>query len=155
MSRTFIKVYTQSTSFDASKATGSDGIPARALKIVAPHISQVVTWHLFNESFNQGTYPTFWKTAKVTPVFNDGKRSECDNYRPFSVLPYISKIHESFMNLELQTYAKEADLIEPHQFAFVKNSSTTTALFRTVDSWKLAIDTGERVIYAFLDLRKS
>ena len=34
--------------------------------------------------FNQGIYPTFWKTAKVTPVFKGGKRSECDNYRPIS-----------------------------------------------------------------------
>ena len=30
------------------------------------------------------------------------------------------------MNLELQAYAKEADLIEQHRFAFVKNSSTMT-----------------------------
>ena len=53
----------------------------------------------------------------------------------------------------------EADLIQPqHQFAFIKTSSTTTALIRTVDSWKLAIDKRERVILvicAFLDLRKT
>ena len=47
---------------DASKATGSDGIPEKALRIAAPHINQVVT-HLFNESFNQGMYPTSRKTA--------------------------------------------------------------------------------------------
>ena len=33
------------------KATGSDGIHAKALKIAAPHISQVVA-QLFSESFN-------------------------------------------------------------------------------------------------------
>ena len=125
VSRTFIKLYTQLTSFDASKATNSDGIPA-------PLISQVVT-HLFSESFNQGIYPAFWETAKVTPVFNGGKRSECDSYRPFLVVPCISKIQESFMNSELQAHAKEADLIQQHQFAFVKNSSSTTVLIRTVD----------------------
>ena len=59
------------------------------------------------------------------------------------------------MNLELQAYAKEADLIEQHQYAFVKNSSTTIALFRTVDAWKLAIDKRERVVCAFLDLQKA
>ena len=32
---------------------------------------------------------------------------------------------------------------------------TITVLIRTVDSWKLAIDKGERVICAFLDLRNS
>ena len=53
----------------------------------------------------------------------------------------------------------EADLIQPQrQFAFIKTSSTTTALIRTVDSWKLAIDKRERVILvicAFLDLQKT
>ena len=55
-------------------------------------------------------------------MFKGGKISESDNYRPFSVLPCISKIHESYMNLELQAFAKEADLIQQHQFALVKYS---------------------------------
>ena len=66
-------VYKALYTIDASKDIGSDGIPARALKIAALHISQVVT-HFFNESFKQGIYPTSWKTAKVTPVFKGGKR---------------------------------------------------------------------------------
>ena len=56
------------------------------------------------------------------------------------------------MNLELQAYAKEAHSTAP--FAFVKNSSTTTASIRTVDSRKLAIDTVERVILPILELEK-
>ena len=32
---------------------------------------------------------------------------------------------------------------------------TIAVLIRTVDSWKLAIDKGERVICTFLDLRKA
>ena len=44
---------------------------------IKDHISQVVT-HLFNESafniFNQVIYPTFWKTAKVTPLSKGDKR---------------------------------------------------------------------------------
>lgn len=56
------------------------------------------------------------------------------------------------MNLELQAYAKEAHSTAP--FAFVKNSSTTTASIRTVDSRKLAIDTEERVILPILELEK-
>ena len=44
-------------------------------------------------------------------------------------------------------------LIQQNQFAFVINFSTTTAFIRTVDSWKLAIDKGEKVMCAFLDLQ--
>ena len=55
-------VYKTLYTIEASEATGSDRITAKALRIAAPHISDVVT-HLFNESFNQGIYPTSRKTA--------------------------------------------------------------------------------------------
>ena len=52
-------------------------------------------------------------------------------------------------------YAQQFDLISKHQFAYARNSSTTVALIRAVDSWKMAIDSGEKVVSAFLDLRKA
>ena len=56
-------------------------------------------------------------------------------------------------------YAQEADLIGEHQYAYARNSSTTAALIKAVDSWKLAIDRGKKVVTgvvsAFLDLRKA
>ena len=48
---------------------------------------------------------------------------------------------------------KEADLIEQHQFTFVKNSSTTAALIRKVDSWKLAIREGLYVLLLTFEKR--
>ena len=36
-----------------------------------------------------------------------------------------------------------------------KNSSTTVELIMIVDSWKLAIDKREKVVCAFLDLKKA
>ena len=53
-------------------------------------------------------------------MYKGDKRSESDNYKPMSVLSCISKIQE------LQAYhSKEADLIQQHQFAFVKESSSS------------------------------
>lgn len=43
-------------------------------------------------------------------------------------------------------------MINQHQFAFMKHSSTT---IKAVDSWKMAIDNTEKVVCAFLDLRKA
>ena len=37
----------------------------------------------------------------------------------------------------------------------MKHSSTTIALIKAVDSWKMAIDNTEKVLCAFLDLRKA
>ena len=139
---------------DSFKATGADNIPAKVLKIAAPYISKVVT-NIFNASYMSGKFPSIWKVAKVTPLYKGGLKTERDNHRPISVLPCISKIQESFANSNLQAFAQNLGLISQHQYAYVKHSSTTVALIRAVDDWKLAIDKGEKVVCAFLDLRKA
>jgi retron-type reverse transcriptase len=59
------------------------------------------------------------------------------------------------INLDLQEFVCDNGLIKPNQYAYAENLSTTVALIMVVDSWKLAIDKGEKVVYAFLDLRKA
>ena len=59
-----------------------------------------------------------------------GSLTERDSYRPVSVLPNVSKVHEFFANLDLMRYAQEADLIGEHQYAYVRNLSTTVALIQ-------------------------
>jgi len=38
--------------------------------------------------------PSEWKSAKVTPIYKSGNKSDPNNYRPISVLPLISKVME-------------------------------------------------------------
>lgn len=99
--------------FNASKATGSDGIPAKVLKRAASEICQSVT-NIFNASFQHGLYPSMWKIARVTPLFKSGTKSEHDNFRPISILPCISKIQERFANPSLQQFATDTGIIENH-----------------------------------------
>ena len=65
-----------------------------------------------------------------------------ENYRPISVLPVVSKIHEQFANEQLQSYAREKGLVTKEQFGYLKNSSTIAALLKAVDEWKWAKDKG-------------
>ena len=127
---------------------------SKVIRTAAPYISNVVA-NLFNASFQCGRFPSIWKTARVTPLFKGGSQTERDNYRPISVLPCISKVYESFANNDLQRFATDNGLISDHQFAYTRYSSTTVALIIAVDSWKLAIDKGEKVVCTFLDLRKA
>ena len=139
---------------DVTKATGADNIPAKILRIAAPCISRNIT-HLLNVFHLTGQFPLSWKVARVTQVSKGGSLTECDNYRPISILPNVSKVHEFFANLNLMQYAQQFDLIGQHQFAYARNSSTTVALIKAVDSWKMAIDSGEKIVSAFLDLMKA
>ena len=131
---------------DTSKATGADNISPKILKIAAPYISNIVA-KIFNASYKPGHYPLAWKMARVTPLYERGSKTERDNQRPISVLPCISKVQESFANTDLQKFALQTGLINDHQFAYGKHSSTTVTLIITVDAWKF--------VCAFLDLRKA
>ena len=111
---------------DTTKATGSDNISVKVLKISASYISNIVA-KLFKASYQYGRYPSSWKIARVTPLFKVGSKTDRDNQRPISILPCISKVQESFSNADLQEFAAETVLISRDQFAYAKYSSSTVA----------------------------
>ena len=135
------------------KGTGADSIPAKVIRTAAPYISNVVA-NLFNASFQCGRFPSIWKTAKVTPLFKGGSQTERDNYRPISILPCISKVHESFANNDLQRFAADNGLIRDHQLHMLGTCPLQYTII-AVDSWKFAIDKGEKVGCIFLVLKKA
>eukprot|EP00795_Rhopilema_esculentum_P008031 gene8031-13942_t len=77
-------------SIKRNKATGLDDLPPGLIKDLAESISAPLT-HLINMSLMTSTFPADWKTAKIIPTHKSGARSSCDNYRPISVLPVLSK----------------------------------------------------------------
>ena len=75
-----------------------------------------------------------------------------ENYRPISILPVVSKIHEQLANEQLQSYAS---LITKEQFEYSKNSSTIALLLKVVDEWKWAKDKGLITTAVLLELQKA
>ena len=65
------------SNIDINKATGTDMIGPRLLKLAAPFIAGEITFK--------------WKKAKVTPLFKNGPHEEVNNYCPISILPVLSK----------------------------------------------------------------
>ena len=113
-------------------------------------------FYLFNESLRIGQFPSAWKIATVAPLFKGGSRTDYDNNRPIWVLPCISKImSESFVNIDLRNFAHEVGLIEQHQFAYSKFSSTTVTLLKVVDFSTFSIHDGLKFVCVFPDLRKA
>ena len=56
---------------NTNKSPGPDNIHAAFLKQVASEIAPVLS-HLFKQSLTEGTLPTSWKQAYVTPVYKKG-----------------------------------------------------------------------------------
>ena len=65
----------------ASKASGLDNISPRMMKDAAVVVAKPLT-RIVNESLSQGTVPSEWKNAKITPLYKKGMSIDMDNYRP-------------------------------------------------------------------------
>ena len=71
------------------KAAGIDKISSQLLRIAAPVVARLI-----NFSFSSGSFPSRWKTAKVSPLYKNGDSRDVQNFRPISVLPVLSKVIE-------------------------------------------------------------
>ena len=71
-------------------------IPVFIYKILGPLIAPTVSM-LFNNSLSEGIFPECFKTAKIIPIFKFGDSNSTANYRPISMLPFLSKMFEKLM----------------------------------------------------------
>ena len=151
---TYFFIYRQLTKLKVNKATGLDQIPYCMLKDGASIITNSVTY-LVNLSLSVGSMPDEWKQAKVIPLHKSGCREDMDNYRPISILPVISKIAESAVNVQLQQYLTQHNLLSSVQSGFRKYHSTQTAVTFFSDSIRRNTELGQITGALFIDLRKA
>ena len=109
-----------------NKAIGLDNISSCLLKDAAEVIAPILM-KLVNLSIDQHCFPNNWKSAKVTALFKDGDRSDCNNYRAISVLPTVSKIIERAVHSQLYSYLSDNKLLYVKQFGFQHRRSTSSA----------------------------
>ena len=76
-----------------NKAIGLDKVSSRLLKDSA-NVNAPVLMNIINCSSRNKSFPQSWKSAKVMALFKNSDADNCDNCRPISVLPTVSKIVE-------------------------------------------------------------
>lgn len=129
-------VFDQLMMLSSRKATGSDQVPPRLLKIGA-HFLCVPLSKLFNTSIKKGVFPSSFKHAIVCPI------PKCSNptvkeFRPISLLSSISKVFERIVleNVKHELF----QCYGAHQHAYRPISSTTTALIEICDHISRGLD---------------
>ena len=137
-----------------NSAPGYDNIPPKIGKLFATQYIDPLTY-LINKSIKQGVFPDELKLAKVVPIFKTGDEQLVQNYRPISVLPFISKIYEKIVANYLIDFLESQDLLYKYQFGFRKSHSTSHAIITLIDRVSQALDTGKYVVGLYLDIRKA
>ena len=141
-------------SLNVSKSTGIDNLPAKILKLSADLIAPSLTY-IFNLSLECGEFVDEWKKARVTPIYKSGDKTKCENYRPISILPIISKVFEKEVFRQVYSYLTDHCLLSKYQSGFRPKHSTLSALIQICDDLLNNMDQGKISCIVFLDIRKA
>ena len=95
------------------------------------------------------------ESTKVIPLFQQGERSDLNNYRPISVVAVVAKIFERIVYNQFYEYLTENNLFSYNQSGFRSLHSTATALLEATDNWAFNIDKGNVNAVIFFDLKKA
>ena len=133
-----------------TKATGSDNIGPRLLKLTAPFISDSLTYICY-QSIITSTFPDKWKEGKVRPLH----KADTNNYRPISVLPVLSKLLEKHVHDSLMSFLILHNVLHSTQPSFRPNHSCETALLQMINKFHEAINNGQITGIVMVDFRKA
>ena len=112
-----------------SQARGEESIPesvvAKALFIIGEHLVG-----LFNSSFARGVFQDLWKKARVRPMKKCAAPKSPSDFRPISILCFLSKVLENIALDQMQEFLKKEKVLDPLQTGFIKLHSTETVLLK-------------------------
>ena len=136
------------------KSPGLDGISVKLLKDTSDVIAQPLANIFVNLSLQTAIFPDEWKIAKVSPVFKEGNKTDCGNYRPISVISVVAKLFEGLVYNQLRTFIADNSILVEQQSGFRSQHSTETALLGSTNEWLYNMDSGLINGVLFLDLKK-
>ena len=148
------EVLTQICQLNIAKASGPENIPNKFYRLIGPIIAPYLS-NIFNNCYNNETYPSVLKHAKVTPIHKSGRKDIASNYRPISILSAISKIFEKLLYSRLEKFFSLNNVITKQQFGFRPGFSTEMALTDLINTLQKNQDEGYHTCCIFLDLSKA
>ena len=112
---------------NANSSAGPDGIPALLLKKCAVSLAYplVLMWQ---ESFDRGLVPEWYKLSHVCPLHKKGGRACRQNYRPVSLTSHVIKVFERVLRKMMVDHLEKNKLLSNRQHGFRSGRSTLTQL---------------------------
>jgi len=134
------------------KSTGYDNFPPKLLYLARNEFLPSIT-NLINNTITNAQFPKDLKLAEISPCFKKGNPLDKTKYRPVSILPCISKVVESAIDMQISDYfySTKAGCLS----AYRKMYNTQSVLIRAIEDWKNALDEGKYCGAILMDLSKA
>ena len=94
----------------SSKAVEVEELSGRLLKDGADILAKPI-FTLCNLSISRGALPSACKVAKLKPILKKDKKTDSSNYRPISLLSVISKIIETVVHDQTNTFLADENIL--------------------------------------------
>ncbi len=102
----------------SKSSTDLDGISSKLLKAIQNEIERPLA-HIFS-----GVFPDHLKASRVVPIQKSGDTTNCDNYRPISLVNAFSKVLEKIVCTKLVNHLESNSLLYKHQYGFLTRIPT-------------------------------
>ena len=117
----------------ATKNCELDPFPTSILKEVLPALLPSIT-NIMNTSLKLGVFVQKWKVAVIHPLLKKaGLELIPKNYRPVSILSFLSKVLEQCVLMRFNEHCDNHSLLPDYQSAYRPNYSCETSLLKIND----------------------
>ena len=139
---------------NADSAPGPDGIPPILLKNCAKEFCHPLKI-IWEESFERGCVPMFYKETLITPLYKKGDRARAVNYRPVALTSHVIKVYERILRSVMVDYIDRNGLLCDNQHGFRSGRSCLTQLLSHVDDIVKGLINGADTDAIYLDFAKA
>jgi hypothetical protein len=133
-----------------SKAVGVDDVSRLMILSVLDCILPIVT-DIINSSFSNGEFPPLWRKAFVIPLPKVHNVTLPNQFRPISILPFLSKIAEAVAHKKLSQFVFTHKLLSPLQSGFRPSHSTSTALVKVTEDIRRGMENQLVTVLVLID----
>ena len=134
----------------SSNAVGADSISRNMILPLLDFLTPLIT-NILNNSISNCSFPVEWKRAHIIPLPKKLNPISFADYRPISILPFLSKVLERLVHRQLSCFLTTNNLLNPVQSGFRPGHSTTTALVKISDDIRLGMENRQATILTLLD----
>ena len=99
--------------------------------------------------------PLDCKIVKLKPLYKKGLKTDPKNYRPVSLLPFVSKVIEKVIHNHTKIFLNKNKISYKYQSGVRKSLSTNSCLTLLTDKINKSFESGKYTVLILIDLQKA